>query len=100
MDSASKQTKKKILEIKYNNLIKKLKELPFMKELPFPPLDEVNMSEIIFYLKLLLINQDDQYRQNLKNLLLLKKVEIETEEQFEEFHSIVFPFIGFIKDFL
>jgi len=74
MDEASKITKKKIIEIKYNNLIKKLKQLDFLKEFPFPCLEDVEISEVIFYLKLLLIDKDNEYRQNLKTLLFMKKI--------------------------
>jgi hypothetical protein len=100
MDSADKLTKRKVVEIKYNNLIKKLVLLPFLKEVPLPSLDKIEITETLFYLKLLLTNSDNEYRDNLKNLLVMKKIKLENEEQFEEFHKIVFPFIVFIKEFL
>jgi len=99
MDEANGTTKKKIITIKYNNLIKNLKDLDFLKEVPFPSLEDVQISEVIFYLKLLLIDKDNEYKNNLKNLLLMKKIVLD-EEQFIKFHSIVLPFINFIMAFL
>jgi len=100
MDDANGATKKTVITIKYNILIKKLKELDFLKEVPFPSLQDVQISEVIFYLKLLLIDKDNEYRQNLKNLLLMKKIVLDNDEDFEKFHKIVFPFINFIMAFL
>ena len=100
MDEANIKTKKAVITIKYNNLIKKLKELDFLKEIPFPSLEDVDIGEVIFYLKILLIDKDNEYRQNLKTLLLYKKINIDNDEDFEKFHKIVFPFINFIMAFL
>ena len=100
MDEANIKTKKAVITIKYNNLIKKLKELDFLKKIPFPSLEDVDISEVIFYLKILLIDKDNEYRQNLKTLLLMKKIVIDNDEDFEKFHCIVYPFINFIMAFL
>ena len=101
MNEAKTTTRKQILTIKYNNLVKKLKELEFLKgkcDL-FPKLEDIDISDIVFYMQFLFTNNTDEFRENIKSALTLKSIQL-TNEEFEEVHKIVFPFLKFIYEFI
>ena len=101
MNEAKTTTRKQILTIKYNNLIKKLKNLEFLKGKIdiFPSLDEIAIGDIVFFMKMLFTNNDDEFKQNLKDALALKNIIIE-ESNFLILHAEVYPFLLFLYNFI
>jgi len=96
MNDANQTTRAKVITIKYNSLVEKLKPLfPDDKEV-FPDLGSYDIADVIFYFSLLFTNDTDLYEGNLKTLLLTQGLVLE-EEVFGKVHSIVLPFIEFLK---
>ena len=99
MESASSTTRAKVISIKYNNLMDKLKPLfPSDRALELPKLEEYDLADVIFYFSLVFTNEDNLYKDNLRTLLWTQGLQLE-EGLFEQIHSIVLPFIQFLKTF-
>lgn len=95
MNEASTTTRANVIQIKYKRLIESLQPL-FPNKQPFPALDEYDLVDILFYFSLLFVNPDDDYKGNLRMVLLTQGVNLE-ETVFEQVHTIVLPFILFLK---
>ena len=96
MNDANQTTRAKVITIEYNSLIDKLKPLfPEDKQI-FPDLGSYDICDVIFYFSLLFTKESDLFQGNLKTLLLTQGIVLE-EEVFEKVHTIVLPFIVFLK---
>ena len=98
MDSANTTTRKKVITIKYNNLILALKQLPFSKNYDILDLFPLDIVDLLFYFQFLFGFTSDEYITNLKSALKLKNVVL-SDSEFEEVYKIVYPFLVFIKNF-
>ena len=77
----------------------KLKKFQFLKIDIFPSLDEIAIGDIVFFMKMLFTNNDDEFKQNLKDALALKKIEL-LDNEFEIIHAEVYPFLLFLYNFI
>ena len=95
MENASTTTREKVIQIKYKRLMDSLQPL-FPDKHIFPVLEEYDLVDILFYFSLLFVNANDDYKGNLRTLLLMQGVVLD-ETTFEQVHTIVLPFILFLK---
>ena len=97
MDTASKDTRKKIIEIKYKNLVSKLQPvLPDDYKNIFPSLDELDLLDAIYWFNVFFCDSTDKYKNDFKTFLIIKGAELD-EETFEKVYALVLPFIDFLK---
>jgi len=101
MDCAPKQTRRLVLTVKYNNTVKKLKELEFFKDSDalFPSLEDVDLGDILFYFQFLFTNPEDEFKTNLASILKLKSIVL-NDNEFEIVHKTVFPLIQFLHTYI
>ena len=95
MDTVNTTTRMKVIKIKLLRLAETLKPLLEEKTI-FPDVEDIDVCDLIFYFSLIFINPEDEYRGNLKILLMTQGVHLD-EDLFEKVHSIIFPFILFLK---
>lgn len=95
MNDASVMTRAKVIHIKYKRLMDSLHPLLPNKQL-FPNLEEYDLVDVLFYFSLLFVNAEDDYKGNLKTLLLTQGAILD-DDTFEQVHTIVHPFILFLK---
>ena len=102
MEDAPKETRRNVIMIKYNNLMKKIKELDFVKEDSLSIVPEItrdNLGDVMFFFKFAFTNPADGFRENMKTIMSLQSKETYTDEQFEQLFQLVSPFLLFLSDF-
>lgn len=96
MNDASVTTREKVIQIKYKRLVDSLAPLFPPEKQVFPNLEEYDLVDVLFYFSLLFVYAEDDYKGNLRTLLMTQGVTLD-EATFDQVHAIVLPFILFLK---
>jgi len=90
-----KTTRKLLIIEKYNELTNKLKE--YVDIDIFPSLDEVDVSDLVFFFSLSFSGSKTNYQEPLKDLLDCHSIKLD-DETFKKVYAVVHPFIIWFKN--
>ena len=102
MQDLPKETRRKVIMKKYDNLMEKIKKLDFVKEDALdiiPVITPDNLGDVLWFFKFTFTNRADGFRGNMKTIMSLKSSVEYTEEQFEQLFLLVSPFLLFLDEF-